>query len=115
MKMSPIHLVVVFLMIIVVIGLVPSPAFKTKSLCVCVRSPVWNNTGVRLTFHAPSADKGSVKVCVVLPDGGCHGNAKITYRSSPSCTAITPNSTWARYDHICRYSHALSKMRETWS
>ncbi|KAM3850134.1 plexin-C1-like [Diretmus argenteus] len=58
-------------------------------------SPVWNNTGVSLTFHIPSGDKGLVKVCVVLRDGSCHGNASITYRSSPSCTMITPNSTWA--------------------
>lgn len=73
-------------------------------LCPLVRSPVWNNTGVSLTFHIPSADnKGVVKVCVVLPDGSCHGNAKITYKSSPSCTTITPSSSWIRYEWICCY------------
>ncbi|TDG96875.1 hypothetical protein EPR50_G00233140 [Perca flavescens] len=63
--------------------------------CNPQESPVWNNTGVKLTFHIPSADnKGVVKVCVLLPDGSCHGNATITYRSSPSCTHIVPSSTW---------------------
>ncbi|XP_078098776.1 plexin-C1 isoform X1 [Sander vitreus] len=63
--------------------------------CTPQESPVWNNTGVKLTFHIPSADnKGVVKVCVPLPDGSCHGNATITYRSSPSCTHIVPSSTW---------------------
>ena len=66
-----------------------------------VRSPVWSNTGDNLTFHIPSADnKGVVKVCVVLPDGSCHGNATITYRSSPSCTKFTPNTSWIRYDRF---------------
>ncbi|KAF7658340.1 hypothetical protein LDENG_00013920 [Lucifuga dentata] len=63
--------------------------------CSPQESPVWNNTGVNLTFHVPGADKGLVKVCVVLPDGSCHGNATITYCSLPSCTGITPSSTWA--------------------
>ncbi|KAK1906404.1 hypothetical protein KUDE01_008802, partial [Dissostichus eleginoides] len=63
--------------------------------CTPQESPVWNNTGVRLTFHIPRAHiKGVVKVCAVLPDGSCHGNTKITYQSSPSCTDITPSSTW---------------------
>ncbi|XP_042259791.1 plexin-C1 isoform X2 [Thunnus maccoyii] len=63
--------------------------------CTPQESPVWNNTGVSLTFHIPSTDsKGVVKVCVLLPDGSCHGNSKITYRSLPACTAITPNSSW---------------------
>ncbi|XP_076008797.1 plexin-C1 isoform X2 [Genypterus blacodes] len=62
--------------------------------CSPQESPVWNNTGTHLTFHIPSADKGLFKVCVVLPDGSCHGNATITYRSSPSCTSIMPSSTW---------------------
>ncbi|XP_067437506.1 plexin-C1-like isoform X1 [Thunnus thynnus] len=63
--------------------------------CTPRESPVWNNTGVSLTFHIPSTDsKGMVKVCVLLPDGSCHGNSKITYRSLPACTAITPNSSW---------------------
>ncbi|XP_059181459.1 plexin-C1-like isoform X1 [Centropristis striata] len=64
--------------------------------CTPKESPVWNNTGVSLTFHIPSADnKGVVQVCVVLQDGSCHGSAKINYRSSPSCTNITPRSSWA--------------------
>ncbi|KAK5848791.1 hypothetical protein PBY51_008483 [Eleginops maclovinus] len=63
--------------------------------CIPQESPVWNNTGVSLTFHIPSAEnKGVVKVCAVLPDGSCHGNATITYQSSPSCTDITPSSSW---------------------
>lgn len=71
-------------------------------MCALVRSPVWSNTGAKLTFHIPSTDsKGTVKVCVLLPDGSCHGNANITYRSSPSCTGIAPSSTWIRYDYIC--------------
>ncbi|XP_051248762.1 plexin-C1-like [Dicentrarchus labrax] len=63
--------------------------------CTPKESPVWYNSGMNLTFHIPPADmKGVVKVCAVLPDGSCHGNAKITYRSLPSCTNITPSSTW---------------------
>uniref|UniRef100_A0A3P8U4N1 Plexin C1 n=1 Tax=Amphiprion percula TaxID=161767 RepID=A0A3P8U4N1_AMPPE len=63
--------------------------------CSPQESPVWNNTGMNLTFHIPSTDsKGVVKVCVVLPDGSCHGNTTITYRSSPACTNIAPNSSW---------------------
>ncbi|XP_008296178.1 plexin-C1 [Stegastes partitus] len=63
--------------------------------CTPQESPVWNNTGTSLTFHIPSTDiKGVVKVCVLLPDGSCHGNTKITYRSAPSCTDIKPRSTW---------------------
>ncbi|XP_049422249.1 plexin-C1 isoform X24 [Epinephelus fuscoguttatus] len=63
--------------------------------CTPRESPVWNNTGVKLMFHIPSADnKGVFKACVLLPDGSCHGNTKITYRSSPSCNKIAPSSTW---------------------
>ncbi|XP_071358916.1 plexin-C1 isoform X2 [Trachinotus anak] len=63
--------------------------------CLPRESPVWNNTGVTLTFHIPSADsKGVVKICVLLPDGSCHGDSKITYQSAPSCTDIIPSSTW---------------------
>ncbi|XP_054481059.1 plexin-C1-like [Anoplopoma fimbria] len=63
--------------------------------CTPQESPVWNNAGVTLKFHIPSTDnKGTVKVCVLLPDGSCHGNAKITYKSSPSCTNIVPSSSW---------------------
>ncbi|XP_033934707.1 plexin-C1 isoform X1 [Pseudochaenichthys georgianus] len=68
---------------------------RVRIQCTQQEYPVWNNTGVRLTFHIPGANsKGVVKVCVVLPDGSCHGNTKITYQSSPSCTDITPSSTW---------------------
>uniref|UniRef100_UPI0037E7CA1D plexin-C1-like n=1 Tax=Semicossyphus pulcher TaxID=241346 RepID=UPI0037E7CA1D len=57
--------------------------------------PVWNKARGNLMFHIPSAEnKGMVKVCVLLPDGSCHGSATITYRSAPSCTNISPSSTW---------------------
>ncbi|XP_074481400.1 plexin-C1 isoform X2 [Sebastes fasciatus] len=93
--------------------------------CTTQESPVWNNTGVNLTFHIPSADKkGTVKVCVLLPDGSCHGKAKITYRSSPSCTDIAPSSTWMsgkrkitlRGSHLefvegVMHSHALQEVQ----
>ncbi|KAI3366463.1 hypothetical protein L3Q82_000604 [Scortum barcoo] len=63
--------------------------------CTLLESPVWSNDGVSLMFHIPSIDsKGVVKVCVLLPDGHCHGNTTITYQSSPSCSDIVPNSTW---------------------
>ncbi|XP_034433511.1 LOW QUALITY PROTEIN: plexin-C1-like [Hippoglossus hippoglossus] len=63
--------------------------------CTPQESPVWNNTGMNLTFHIPSADsKGVVKVCALLPDGSCHGSSTITYQSSPSCSDIVPSSTW---------------------
>ncbi|KAK2883211.1 plexin-C1-like [Channa argus] len=64
--------------------------------CSTQESPVWNNTGVSLTFHIPSSNiKSLVKVCVLLPDDSCHGNSKITYHSSPSCTKLEPSSTWS--------------------
>ncbi|XP_055761534.1 plexin-C1-like isoform X2 [Salvelinus fontinalis] len=63
--------------------------------CSLKESPVWNNTGSSLTFHIPSGDKGSVIVCAVLPDGRCLGKATVTYVSSPSCTGLTPSTTWA--------------------
>ncbi|XP_072235193.1 plexin-C1 [Leuresthes tenuis] len=63
--------------------------------CSPRESPVWNNTGVNLTFHIPTTDtKSVVKVCVLLPDGSCHGNSGITYKSSPVCTNMAPNSSW---------------------
>uniref|UniRef100_A0A3Q1ISR5 Uncharacterized protein n=1 Tax=Anabas testudineus TaxID=64144 RepID=A0A3Q1ISR5_ANATE len=68
---------------------------QSDMTCTPKESPVWNNTGVNLTFHIPSTDsKGVVKVCVVLPDGSCHGNSKVTYQSSPSCIKTEPSSTW---------------------
>ncbi|XP_024228669.2 plexin-C1 isoform X2 [Oncorhynchus tshawytscha] len=63
--------------------------------CSLKESPVWNHTGSSLTFHIPSGDKGSVSVCAVLPDGRCLGKATVTYGSSPSCTGLTPSTTWA--------------------
>lgn len=64
-----------------------------------LRAPVWSNTGTSLTFRIPSAaSKGAVQVCVVLGDNSCHGNATITYQSLPSCSGITPNSSWVRYE-----------------
>ncbi|KAM8909620.1 plexin-C1 [Spinachia spinachia] len=63
--------------------------------CLPQESPVWNKTDGTLTFHIPGADKkGTVQVCVLLPGGSCHGNATITYKSSPSCTSIVPSTTW---------------------
>ncbi|KAG7234837.1 hypothetical protein INR49_003918 [Caranx melampygus] len=63
--------------------------------CSPRESPVWNNTGMSLTFHILSADsKGSAEVCALLPDGSCHGNENITYQSAPLCTSSTPTSTW---------------------
>ncbi|CAN9508149.1 unnamed protein product [Ophioblennius macclurei] len=63
--------------------------------CTPQESPVWNNTGSSLTFHIPSTNsKGAVKACALLPDGSCHGNAVIAYRSSPSCRDISPRSSW---------------------
>ncbi|XP_039457441.1 plexin-C1-like isoform X1 [Oreochromis aureus] len=63
--------------------------------CTPKESPVWDNTGFSLMFHIPTSDiKGVVNVCLLLPDGRCHGKAKITYSSLPSCTNITPSSSW---------------------
>nr|XP_015809313.2 plexin-C1 [Nothobranchius furzeri] len=63
--------------------------------CSPQESPVWNKTGVNLTFHIPSTNaKGAVKVCVLLPDGSCHGNAEIIYQSAPICSGIVPSSSW---------------------
>lgn len=71
-------------------------------LFLLIRCSVWNNNGSSLTFHIPSTDnKGTVKVCVLLHDGSCHGNAKVTYQSLPSCTNISPNTSWIRYDSSC--------------
>ncbi|XP_058480254.1 plexin-C1 isoform X2 [Solea solea] len=68
---------------------------KGHTDCIAKEAPVWNNTGESLIFHIPGIEsKGVVNVCAVLPDGTCHGSAKITYSSSPSCTNIKPSSTW---------------------
>ncbi|XP_029969065.1 plexin-C1-like [Salarias fasciatus] len=63
--------------------------------CTPQESPVWNNSGSNLTFHIPRANrKGTVKACVLLPDGSCHGDASITYQSPPSCRDISPRNSW---------------------
>ncbi|KAI3366903.1 hypothetical protein L3Q82_009548, partial [Scortum barcoo] len=70
---------------------------QTDMDCTLLESAVWSNDGVSLMFHIPSIDsKDVVKVCVLLPDGHCHGNTTITYQSSPSCSDIVPSSTWIR-------------------
>lgn len=62
-----------------------------------IRSPVLRNTGETLIFNIPgSSRKGTVKVCVLLPDGTCHGDGNITYQSLPSCSDITPDRSWSR-------------------
>ncbi|XP_043963516.1 plexin-C1-like [Gambusia affinis] len=68
---------------------------STHMDCSPQESPVWNNTGVSLTFHIPTTEtRRVVKMCVLLPDGSCHGNTKISYQSSPVCTDIVPRSSW---------------------
>ncbi|XP_029901504.1 plexin-C1 isoform X2 [Myripristis murdjan] len=76
------------------LGAVTRVRIQAELDCSAKESPVWNNTGTKLMFRIPSGDKGVVKVCVVLPDGSCLGNATVTYRSLPSCYNITPASTW---------------------
>ncbi|KAM6895785.1 plexin-C1 [Xenentodon cancila] len=74
---------------------VSSVRIQKDQSCAPQESPVWNNTGTSLTFHIPGTEtKGVAKVCMLLPDGSCHGNANITYQSLPICNKITPNSTW---------------------
>ncbi|MEQ2293400.1 hypothetical protein AMECASPLE_032965, partial [Ameca splendens] len=63
--------------------------------CSLQESPVWNNTGVSLTFHIPKrANEAVAKVCAVLSDGSCHGEAEINYQSSPTCSRISPLESW---------------------
>ncbi|XP_063316603.1 plexin-C1-like [Pelmatolapia mariae] len=77
------------------LGYVTRVRIQTHAECTPKESPVWDNAGVSVTFHIPSTDiKGVVRVCVILEDGSCHGDANITYRSSPSCGNITPSSSW---------------------
>ncbi|AWO97816.1 putative plexin-C1-like [Scophthalmus maximus] len=77
------------------LGDVAGVRMQAHADCTPRESPVWNNTGVSLTFHIPSTEsKGVVRVCALLPDGSCHGSTEITYKSSPSCTSIAPRSTW---------------------
>ncbi|XP_056878572.1 plexin-C1 isoform X1 [Takifugu flavidus] len=69
--------------------------------CKWQESPVWSNTGTSLTFRIPSAaSKGAVQVCVVLSDNSCHGDATITYQSLPSCSGITPKSSWVSGNRV---------------
>ncbi|CAL8278366.1 unnamed protein product [Gadus morhua 'NCC'] len=63
--------------------------------CSAKEASVRLNTGASLTFHIPAGDKGRVEVCLLLPDGSCHGNASLTYLSAPVCASISPDSTWA--------------------
>ncbi|XP_030210849.1 plexin-C1 isoform X1 [Gadus morhua] len=63
--------------------------------CSAKEASVRRNTGASLTFHIPAGDKGRVEVCLLLPDGGCHGNASLTYLSAPVCASISPDTTWA--------------------
>ncbi|XP_007573126.2 plexin-C1-like [Poecilia formosa] len=68
---------------------------STHMDCSPQESPVWNNTGVSLTFHIPTTEtRRVVKVCVLLPDGSCHGNATVTYQPLPVCTDIVPRISW---------------------
>ncbi|XP_016516675.1 plexin-C1-like [Poecilia formosa] len=69
--------------------------------CDPKESPVLSKNGSSLTFHIPSTEaKGLTEVCVLLPDGSCHGNFTVTYLSSPICTDITPSSSWRRYLNV---------------
>ncbi|CAL8242382.1 unnamed protein product [Merluccius merluccius] len=63
--------------------------------CSPKEASVLSNTGHSLMLHIPAGDKGRVQVCLLMPDGRCHGNASITYHSVPICTSIVPNSSWA--------------------
>ncbi|XP_014874483.1 plexin-C1-like [Poecilia latipinna] len=63
--------------------------------CLPQESPVWNKTGESLTFHIPRrTNEAEAKVCVVLSDGSCHGEAKIAYQSAPSCNSTSPTTIW---------------------
>ncbi|XP_036374244.1 plexin-C1 [Megalops cyprinoides] len=75
---------------------------RDKMDCNPKESPVWNRSNHSLTFHVPSASKGVVTVCTVVPGGKCHGSAEIAYRSLPSCSSLSPNSTWASGGRIIR-------------
>ncbi|XP_035985880.1 plexin-C1-like [Fundulus heteroclitus] len=68
---------------------------QSEMNCDPKESPVWNNNGSSLMFHIPSSETiGVVTVCLLLSDGSCHGNTKVTYQSSPICTGIVPGSSW---------------------
>ncbi|XP_023206405.1 plexin-C1-like [Xiphophorus maculatus] len=46
------------------------------------------------TACSKEANEAEAKVCAVLSDGSCHGEADITYQSAPSCTGVSPSVTW---------------------
>ncbi|XP_061839618.1 plexin-C1 [Nerophis lumbriciformis] len=78
------------------LGQVVGVRVQTGMDCTPQESPVWDNTGQELLFHIPANEgKWTVGLCAVLPDASCHGNSTLTYVSSPSCTAVTPNTTWS--------------------
>ncbi|XP_041636511.1 plexin-C1 isoform X2 [Cheilinus undulatus] len=76
------------------LGAVTGVRIQTGMYCTPKEIPVGAITRDNLTFHIPRAEKGLVQVCVVLADGSCHGNAIITYQSAPSCTKLSPTSSW---------------------
>ncbi|XP_064198102.1 plexin-C1 [Anguilla rostrata] len=63
--------------------------------CNQMEVPFHSRSSDRLTLHVPGGNKGRMTVCVELPDGRCYGSAEITYRSPPSCTGLSPDSSWA--------------------
>ncbi|XP_041934147.1 plexin-C1-like [Alosa sapidissima] len=75
--------------------------FQRNMDCNPKESPVLSHSGnssshESLTFHIPSRTvRGAMRVCVLTPDGQCHGNAKITYDSPPTCSRLKPKTTWA--------------------
>ncbi|KAL6473651.1 hypothetical protein MHYP_G00172120 [Metynnis hypsauchen] len=58
-------------------------------------TPVLERSTDTLRFSIPSGNKGTVRVCVVTPDGHCHSKATITYGAQPTCTGLQPRNTWA--------------------
>uniref|UniRef100_A0A8C4S2J4 Plexin C1 n=1 Tax=Erpetoichthys calabaricus TaxID=27687 RepID=A0A8C4S2J4_ERPCA len=55
---------------------------------------VESSTETEIKFALPKASKGNAEVCVKLPDGRCHGSARVTYRHKPSCGSIFPSTMW---------------------
>ncbi|XP_077565413.1 plexin-C1 [Stigmatopora nigra] len=78
------------------LGHVTTVRIQTDTDCMPQESPVLSNNGTHLIFHIPAIrGKGTARVCVVLPDGGCYGNSVVTYTSAPSCFSITPRTSWS--------------------
>ncbi|XP_062373565.1 plexin-D1-like [Sardina pilchardus] len=75
--------------------------FQGKMDCNPKESPVLSHSKNSsshefLTFRIPSrAVKGTVRVCLLMVDGQCHGNVKLTYDTPPICNHLEPNTTWA--------------------